>query len=154
MRRSLLTLLLPLALIIGCDGFGPSDALPILVDPSTDPSLLSVRDTWVAVSAVSDGEALEFPEFGYTARFGADGLVGGRTSANSYGGEYSAGTDGSFSASDLVTTLVGEGPEATRLSSALLREMAQATTFEVEDIVLHLRAPDGDGIRFVRALEE
>ncbi|OZC04502.1 META domain-containing protein [Rubricoccus marinus] len=151
--RHLLLLLLASGVLAACDGFGPSDAIKDLADPRTDPALL-LDGPWVAVSAVSDGDAFEFTASDFTAGFSDDGYVGGRTSANSYGGDYEAGADGSFAAGDIVTTLVGESARAERLSGVLLREISEATTFEVDGPVLQLRAPNGDGLRFIRAAEE
>ncbi|MEL6616933.1 MAG: META domain-containing protein [Bacteroidota bacterium] len=145
-----LALLLALSLT-ACDGFGPSDALPDLGDGSTDPALLLGDTGWVAIAAVSDGEAVEFPATGFTAQFTADGIVGGRTSANQYGGDYEASGDGAFDARDLITTLVGESPRAEQLSAVLLRELAEAATFEIQGETLQVRSADGDGIRFERS---
>lgn len=143
-----LLLLVGLAVLIGCDTFGPDDALPRTNAGATDVASLRGVDTWVAVSAVSDGDVVRFPDSLFTATFSAEGTVSGRTSANRYGGDYSARDGGALEVGSLVTTLVGETDERVRLSVALLRELSEAERFEVADGELTVRAADGDGVRF------
>ncbi|PAP77384.1 META domain-containing protein [Rubrivirga marina] len=146
MRR--LPVLLALAVLVGCDTFGPDDALPRPGAVSTEVAALRAVDRWVAVAAVSDGATVRFPDSLFTATFSNDGNVSGRTSANRYGGDYEAGDDGSLAIGSLATTLIGEYEERARLSIILLSELQQADRFEVADSTLIVRSADGDGVRF------
>ena len=139
-----LPLIVALVLLAGCDA-----ALSPL-DGTTDPAALRLGDPWVATEAVVDGERVRFPDEGYTLT-ADEATLGGRVFPNSYGAQrYEAGADGSFQASDIIMTLVGESPEAERLRKALLGALTAATRFEVTDDALALYGPDGDGIQFRR----
>ncbi len=141
-------LLSGLVVLFGCDAFGSADVLPPATAGATGVADLRAAAPWIAVSAVSDGEAVRFPDSLFTATFSADGTVFGRTSANHYGGDYSARDGGSLKVGSLGTTLIGESGDRVRLSVVLLTELREAERFEVADGELLVRSADGDGVRF------
>ncbi|WP_420454259.1 META domain-containing protein [Rubrivirga sp.] len=148
MRLRVTVLALAVAALSGCDSLSPSDALVDLSDVQTDPAALVSDYGWAAVSAVSDGGAYRFPEgVQFYVGFGPDGLVGGRVSANSFGGRYHAATDGSFRAEIESLTRVGVSDRDSELTGVLLGELQQATRFEVSGTTLQVRSANGDGVR-------
>lgn len=152
MRNIVLALLLAVGVFSGCDSFEPSDALIRLSNASTDPSMLQSEYAWVAVAAVSGGEAYEFPSYGFSASFNTDGVVSGDIPNNSYAGYYTASAEGRLTAEDIYMTLVSMTERDQRLAGVLLGELQQATRFEVEGRTLQVLSEDGDGVRFESGL--
>ncbi|HEX2187984.1 MAG TPA: META domain-containing protein [Longimicrobiaceae bacterium] len=112
-----------------------------------DPVLLP-GGTWSLVQAAAAGGDVSTPRARLTARFTADGRVGGRAGPNHYGGEYTAGGAGEIALAGLVTTLIG-GPEAEEAGEYLER-MSRARSFEVTPGELRLHLPDGGWLHFRR----
>jgi hypothetical protein len=148
MRTTVLALILAAGVLGGCDSFEPSDALVPLPNASTDPAALQSDYAWVAVAAVSNGKAYEFPAGGFSTSFTKDGIISGDISANGYVGSYTATADGSLSVGEFVSTLIGESERVERLSGVLTGELQQATRFEIEGRTLQVLSDDGDGLRF------
>lgn len=148
MRNTALALLLAVGLLSGCDSFEPSDALIPLSNASTDPAALQSEYEWLAVAAVSNGEAYEFPSVGFSASFSADGVVSGNIPNNSYAGRYVASVEGALTAEDIFSTLVSMTDRDKRFAGILIGELQQATRFEVEGRTLQVLSEDGDGVRF------
>jgi heat shock protein HslJ len=90
-------------------------------------------------------------DFTITASF-KDGRIGGKSAVNQYGGPYSAGDDGSFSAGDLVSTMMA-GPEPDmRAEQTYMKLLAGAKEFRVEGDTLTLSDGSGnDSLIFSRA---
>lgn len=148
MRNPVLALLFAVGLLSGCDSFEPSDALLPLSNASTDPAALQSEYEWIAVAAVSNGKAYEFPSEGFSTSFTEDGLISGDISANGYVGSYTATADGSLSVGEFVATLIGESERVKRLAGVLTGELQQANRFEIEGRTLQVLSEDGDGVRF------
>ena len=122
---ALIALALIAAVAAGCGGES---------SPSLEGTAWKLTDWSVSSQDPSD--------FTITAAF-KDGRIGGTSAVNSYGGPYTAGDDGSFSVSELASTMMA-GPEADmQAEKTYMTLLAVAKEFRVDGETLTLL--DGDG---------
>ena len=82
-------------------------------------------------------------DFTITASF-AGGKISGSSGVNSYSGPYTAGSDGSFSIGQLVSTAMGGSEPAMRAESAYLTLLGQAASYKMSAGVLTLFDANGN----------
>lgn len=114
-----------------------------------------IRDRANAAAARLDGtrwklaawsaSSLDPAGFDVTAEF-AGGRIGGRSAVNSYGGDYAAAADGSFSVGALAMTEMAGSPAAMRAESLYLALLAQAGRWRIAQGQLVLSAAAGQDL--------
>lgn len=87
--------------------------------------------------------SLDPANFTITATF-TDGKISGRSAVNSYGGSYTAGSDGAFSVGQIASTQMA-GPEpAMRAEHAFMTLLQQARSYSVTGQTLTLFDENGN----------
>lgn len=126
-----------------------SATAPELADGTRDPALLQGA-AWTLVGFAPASGDFSAARARFTARFGADGRVGGQAGPNVYGGFYTATAEGTIQAREVVSTLIG-GPEADQ-AGKYLNALARAHSFEVTPTELLLRFEERGVLHFRREL--
>ncbi len=119
----------------GCDDGSANDA-----------SAAALEGTRWKLAAWS-ASALAPADFDITADF-AEGRIGGRSAVNSYGGDYAAAADGSFSTGTLAMTEMAGEPSAMRAESRYIDLLGRARRWHIYQGQLTLTAPDGGFLTF------
>ncbi len=90
-----------------------------------------------SVSSLSPGD------FEITAAFTSDQITG-TAAVNTYGGPYTATSDGEFSVGDLARTLMAGSEEAMRAEDTYFQLLAEAQTYEIDGGQLILSDANGN----------
>jgi heat shock protein HslJ len=120
---------------------------PIVFTGRAEPAMLA-GEPWVLVEFADSAGRVTAVRARFTAAFSHGGRVGGSAGPNAYGGDYSAGPDGSIRFSDVASTLIG-GPEASTAGRYFVG-LIVAHRFEVDSRELRIHFGERGYLHFRR----